>query len=217
MAYKLQIVDNTVNANFSVKYENLAKFERPEIEAKTTTGIVVKERTTYQGKILPQGSTNRQWTDEQGNVYAKTDLKFYYQGQEVPENTQTKVLTISGYQPLKNYTDNYVIATYYELFPHNNDMKKDFDKETARVTNLTGMKKLFDYLDQNNLVARGEFCPSSKGFVASDGYIRAVKFGNKWALELGVFKEEKVFEHLNEEVPAVPVQSATPSKRLKMV
>ena len=217
MAYKLQIVDDKVGVNFAIKYENLSRYERPEVEAKAPDGSIVKERTTYQGQILPAGSTNRQWCDDKGTVYQKSQLKFYYQGQEVPENTQTKVLTISGYQPLKNYTDNYVIATYYELYPHNNDMKKDFDKETARVTNLSGMKKLFDYLDSNQLVARGEFCPSSKGFVASDGYIRAVKFGNKWALELGVFKEEKVFEHLNEEVPAVPVQTATPIKRLKMV
>ena len=217
MAYKLQISEPNLNLNFHVKYENLSRYERPEVEAKAPNGAIVKDRTTYQGQVLGPGATNRQWCDDQGNVYSKADLKFYYQGQEVPENTQTKVFTIIGYQPVKNYTDNYVISTYYETYPHNNDMKKDFDKETARITNLNGMKKLWDHLDSNQLVARGEFCPSSKGFVASDGYIRAVKFGNKWALELGVFKEEKVFEHLNEEVPAVPVQTSTPSKRLKMV
>lgn len=218
MAYKLQIVEDKINLNFAVKYENLSKFERPEVEAKAPDGSIVKERTTYQGQVLGQGATQRQWVDDKGTTYAKSQLKFYYQGHEVTENSQTKVFTIIGYQPVKNYTDTYVIGSYYEMFPHNNDMKKDFDKEVARITNLSGMKKLWDHLNHNQVVARGEFCPSSKGFVASDGYLRAVEFGNKWGLELGVFKEEKIFEHLNENVPiSAPAPAVQQSKRLKMV
>jgi hypothetical protein len=125
--------------------------------------------------------------------------------------------SLADYQPLENYTDSYVISAYYELSPHNNDMKKDFDRQKAIISNLTGMKKLWDHLNQNSLVARGEFCVSSKGFVASDAYVRAIKFGNKWGLEIGVFKEEKIFEHLGEEIPQAPVQSAQSKKRLKMV
>lgn len=218
MAYKLQVCEDKLGLNFNVRYENLSKLERPEVEAKAPNGAIVKEKSTFQGQILAPGSTQRQWVDDAGNIYQKSQLKFFYQGQEVTENTQTKVFTIVGYQPEKNYTDTYVISTYYEMFPHNNDMKKDFDKETARVTNLVGMKRLWDHLHVSRLVARGEFCPSSKGFVASDGYLRAVEFGNKWALELGVFKEEKKFEHLNENEPIVaPKAAAAPIKRLKMV
>lgn len=218
MAYRLQIVEDKLGLNFNVRYENLSKLERPEVEAKAPDGSLVKERTTYQGTVLVPGSTQRQWMDDKGNVYAKSQLKFYYEGQEVNENTQTKVFTISGYQALKNYTDTYVISAYYEMFPHNNDMKKDHDKETARVTNLVGMKKLWDHLRANQLVARGEFCSSSKGFIASDGYLRAVEFGNKWGLELGVFKEEKKFDHLNENIPIVaPAAPAATTRKLKMV
>jgi len=216
MAYKLQVVEDKMGLNFNIKYSNLAKDIRPEIEAKTSNGTIVKERSTYQGQVLGPGSTNRQWVDDQGNVYAKQDLKFYHQGQEVPENVQTKVFTIEGYQPEKNYTDNYVISTYYEMYPSSNDMKKDYDKERARITNLTGMKKLYDYLKANKMVARGEFSASSKGFLVGDEYIRAVDFGNKWCLEMGVFKEEKVFEHLQEDVPQIPAAQTT-TKRLKMV
>lgn len=218
MAYKLQIVEDKQGLNFQVKYENLSKHERPEVEARAPNGTPVKERSVYQGQVLGAGSTTRQWVDDSGAVYQKSQLKFFFDGQEVQENTQTKVFTIIGYQPIKNYTDQYVIASYYEMYPHNNDMKKDFDKETARITNLSGMKKLWDYLKANQVCARGEFCPSSKGFVASDGYLRAIEFGNKWGLELGVFKEEKVFEHLQENVPInAPTQTTNPMKRLKMV
>ena len=216
MAYKLQIVEDKMGLNFNVKYSNLAKNKRPSIEAQAPDGTVVKERSTYQGQVLGAGATQRQWCDDQGNVYAKQDLKFYYEGNEVPENTMTKVFEITGYQAVKNYTDNYVISTYYETFPSTNDMKKDFDKERARITNLNGMKKLFDHLKANGLVARGEFSASSKGFVVGDAYIRAVSFGNKWCLEMGVFKEEKIFEHLQEEVPQIPAAQPT-AKRLKMV
>jgi len=218
MAYKLQVVDQQTGANFQVKYENMAKQKRPEVEAKTTTGKIVKERTTYQGKVLAPGSTQRQWVDDDGGTYTKGELTFWYNGEQVEENSQTKVFNIEGFQPLKSYTDNYIISSYYELYPGTNDMKKDFDRERARITNLNGMKKLFDYLDQNNLVARGEFCVSSRGFLASDGYIRAVKFGNKWGLEIGIFKEEKIFEHLQEEVPQIPdTAPATGRRKLKMV
>lgn len=218
MSYKLKVVEDKLGLNFDVRYENLSKLERPEVEAKAPDGSVCKERTVYQGTVLVPGSTQRQWMDDKGNVYAKSQLKFYYEGQEVTENTQTKVFTISGYQALKNYTDTYVISAYYEMFPHNNDMKKDHDKETARVTNLVGMKKLWDHLRANQLVARGEFCASSKGFVSSDGYLRAVEFGNKWGLELGVFREEKKFDHLNENIPIVaPAVPVATTRRLKMV
>ena len=216
MAYKLQIAGP--EGNFNVKYEKLDKADKPDVVAKAPDGSVVKERTLYQGTVLAPGATQRKYVDDAGTAYPKNALKFYYDGEEVPENTQTKVFTIAGYQPVKNYTDNYVIATYYEIFPSVNDMKKDFDRETARITNLSGMKRLFDHLEQSNLVARGEFCPSSKGFMASDGYLRAVRFdNNKWGIELGVFKEEKVFEHINEDVPIMVPKATAPKKRLKMV
>ena len=57
---------------------------------------------------------------------------------------------------------------------------------------------------------------SSRGFVPSDGYIRAVEFGNHWGLEIGVFKEQKIFEHLQESIPSMPAATTT-KKRLKMV
>jgi len=219
MAYKLQVTDNSLGVNANVRYENLSRIERPEVVAKTPTGKIAKERSVVNGKVVQQGEMTRQWVDEDGSIYGKTELSFWYKDEQVSENTQTKVLQITGYQPLANYTDNYVIASYYEIFPDDNGMKKDFDRERAKSSNLFQMRKLWEYLDQNKVVARGEFCTSSRGFIASDGYVRAVSFQNKWGLEIGVFKEEKVFEHLNEGVPS-EVKLAEPvagRKKLKMV
>lgn len=219
MAYKLQVTDNNLGVSANVRYENLSKLERPEVVAKTPTGKIAKEKSVVNGKVIQQGEMTRQWVDEDGNVFGKSELTFWFNNEQVSENTQTKVFEITGYQPLANYTDNYVIAAYYEIFPDDDGMKKDFDRDRAKSKNLFQLRKLWEHLDNTKQVARGEFCTSSRGFIASDGYIRAVKFDNKWGLEIGVFKEEKVFEHLNEGVPS-EVKIAEPAagrKKLKMV
>ena len=214
MAYRLQIVDDK-GASFNVKYENLAKAKRPPVEAKNSNGDLVRETTVYQGQVLGPGATQRKWCDAQGNQYNKCDLTFWYEGEQVEENSQTKVFQIDGYQPIKNYTDSYIIDKYYEIFPHDNDMKKDFDREKAVIVNLHGMRKLWEYLKENQLCARGEMIVSSKGFVSSDAYLKPIEFGNKWGLTLGIFKEEMIFNHLNEALPQVP--QIQQKKKIKMV
>lgn len=201
MAYKLQVNDNKNGFNCNVRYENMAKAEKPAVIAKTSAGKEVHERTVYQGQVLGPGSTQRQWVDDQGQAYSKSELTFWFGDEPVLEIAQTKVFDIQGYQPLKNYTDNYVIDRYYELYPSDNDMKKDFDKNRAINGNTCQMRKLWEYLKANGVVARGEFNISSKGFMSGDGYIRAIEFGNKWGLEIGVFNQEKIFEHLQEGIP----------------
>ena len=218
MAYKLQVTDPNQGHNFNVRYHNLAKQKKPEVEARTPNNTVAKERSMYKGNVLMPGDTQRRWIDDQGNQFSKQELRFYYNGEEVSENEQTKVFEIEGYQPLQNYTDRYIISSYYEIFPDDNGMKKDFDRQRARSANLSGMHKLWKYLHDNNVVARGEFCTSSRGFVASDGYIRAIKVnGNKWGLEIGVFKEEKIFQHLQEGTPQEATFQAPTQKKGKRI
>lgn len=216
MPFKLQCTEASLGVSFNSRYENMARNKKPEIVAKTANGTIVKERITYKNDVLVPGSTQRRWVDDNGAFYNKSELTFYYEGEAVPENTQTKVFEIEGFQPLSNYTDTYVISAYYELFPDDNGMKKDHDRDIARRANLCQMRKLWDHLDKNQLVARGEFCPSSRGFISSDGYIRAIKInGNKWGLEIGVFSQEKIFQHLNEGIPTQVVKPAT--KKLKRI
>lgn len=201
MAYKLQIVDDKNGVSFNGRYENLSRADKPEIVAKNSNGDVVKNVTVYSNKVLGPGSTTKEWRDDKGQEYAKSELKFFLGDEEVAEVEQTKVFNIEGFQPLENYTDTYIISTYYELFADDNGMKKDIDKQRAVQANTSQMYKLWEYLHDNKLVARGEFCPSTRGFIASDGYIRAIKINGKWGLEIGVFKEQKTFLYLNEGKP----------------
>ena len=218
MAYRLQITDNSNGHNFNVRYENLSKHKRPAIVAKNAAGDIITYTTMYQGNPLVKGSTNKKWIDDKNNEVARQDLTYWVGDQQVSEMEQTKVFEIEGYQPLINYTDMYVIGTFYEIFPDDNGMKKQIDRDRAEGANRTGMWKLWEYLHKNNIVARGEFCPASRGFVASDGYIRAIKVnGSKWGLEIGVFKEEKVFQHLQDDNPKEVVVAKPAGMKLKMI
>ena len=218
MAYKLQIVDAEKGFNMNVRFENMARLRRPEVVAKNTTGATVKNCTVYQGTVLGKGSTQKKWMDEHGVEFSKSELSFFIKDEEVEELSMTRVLDIEGYQELSNYTDMYVIDRFYELYASDNDMKKDIDRQRAIATNKTQMFKLWEYLKKEGKVARGEFCPASRGFIASDGYIRAIEVDGKWGMEIGVFKEAKEFTHLQEGKPkSVAMPESSKKKRVKMI
>lgn len=216
MAYNLTLNVPSIHVNCRIKYENLSQNERPTVEARTASGIVVENKTVYEGKVL--GKTNKYWIDPDGTIHEKDTLEFYYEGQRVWEKSQTQTFEVVSFEPLKNYTDNYIIGKYYEIFPSNNDLKKDFDRDIAVKVNLSGMRKLWEYLYSGGLVARGEMNVSSRGFLASDGFIRAIGFDSgKWSLEMGIFSEAKVFNHVNEVVVATPTQAQPIKRSIKMV
>ena len=219
-SFKVQVVDPQQSISFSARYERLDKDSNTKVEiiAKAPNGKEVKERTYFSGAPLLPGSTTRQWVDDEGTVYGKTELTFYHNGEPVSEISQTKVFTIEGYQSVQNYTDKYCISAYYEVFPDDNGMKKDIDKQIAINANLRGLHQLWEFLRSQNAVARGVFCPTSRGFVESDGYIRAIEIEGKWGLEIGQFKQEKVFLHLNEGLPQdVKVAAPVAKSRIRKI
>lgn len=204
MASNLKVTNESLGIHFDCKYRKLDVAEKPVI-VKKVGEVVVEERTFFQYDgvdiPIPPGSTHKKIVDSDYNEYDKKDVKYYYNGEEVSEKSETKIFEITSFEPVKKYTDNFIISKYYEVAPSNNGMIKDLDREIAISKNLNGMWKLWEYLTTNNVVARGEFNTSSRGFISSDGYIRAVSIDNKWGLEIGVFSEEKVFHHLNEGAP----------------
>ena len=44
---------------------------------------------------------------------------------------------------------------------------------------------------------------------------KTITFGNKWGIEIGIFKEEKVFRHLNEGIP-VPVSERSEKQPMRI-
>ena len=186
--------------------------------AKSSAGEPCSEKYLVNGVVPTKGELSRGYVDKDGKVYTKNEMTFWLGNDQVQEKAQTKVMTIDGFQPLSNYTDRYIVSTFYEVFPDDNGVKKAADKEMACRGNLAQMRKLHKHLTDNQLVARGEFCPSSRGFKFSDAYIRAVSLDGKWGLEIGVFQAEKIFSHLNEDNEVIVTQvPATNKIKLKMV
>ena len=219
-AKKLTITDPTgtiPGLSINVRYEKMDREDAPEVEHRVGDQVV-KNRAIYGDIILLEGMTRKGWVDSNGKEYQKEEIKHYYGEQEVTEKAQTSTFAIIGYQPLSAYTDSYVLAKYYEVFPDEDGKKKDFDRDIARRKNLLGMRTLWEYLHDKQVVGRAEFNVSSAGFLSTDGYCRAIQFGNKWGIDIGIFAEEKVFQHLNEGVP-VPreTQSVKGPVRLKRV
>jgi len=218
MAYHLQVTETIQNISFNCKYQNMSNYEKPEIVAKAPNGKEVFYRTVYQGTVLHPGSTQKQWMDEDENIYSKSELTFYYKGEPVEENSMTKVFVIESYEPLSFYTDKFVIDKYYELMPSDNKRKKDIDRDIAIKTNTSLMYKLWEHLYTNKAVGRGEFVAASRGFVASDGYLRAVLTEkNDSVLELGSFKETKEFHYPLAKVEMKEMPKPEIKKRIKMI
>jgi len=224
--YKLHIIEGTLNLNMNVRFENLSKIKsstKPKVETKAPNGNIVKQTTIFQGTPLPAGSTQRKWMDTDGKEWAKGDLSYWLEGDEIEELTQTKVLELEGFQQMDSYMNNYIVGPYYELYPCDNSLKKKADRDITIAQNRNQMFKLWEYLDKENVVARGEFNASTRpGFISSDGFIRAVRVnGTKWTLEIAQFKEEKIFNHIQEDrrliAEPVTVGSSGTKKKVRMI
>jgi hypothetical protein len=213
MSYKLQVVDNVNGISFNGRYERLDKEEKSPVTAKVGE-VVVSEKNCMGDTPLQSGSLQRKWVGEDGKIYPADQVKFFYEGEEVGKVEQTKIFNVSAFDKLCHYTDKYAISAYYELFPDDDGMKKDIDKEVAINNNLAKMYKLWEFLDDQGMVARGEFNVSSRGFLASDGYIRAITIEGKWGLEIGLFKQAKQFNHLNEGKPEAKQVAAPSAKKV---
>jgi hypothetical protein len=212
---KLKIVMD--DSNFNVRYENMARAKKPVVIAKAPNGKEVSNRTVFQGKPLLPGSTTKKWLDDTGKEYSKQELTFYVDGEATEECGQTKEFAIDSFEPLADYTDKYVIGKYYELWADDDGFEKDIDRNRAIARNNVGLRKLWEKLTKDKVVARGEF-NTGRGFVVSDGYIRAYQDGNKWGVEIGMFDQRKEFHHLQEGIPEMPAaKPETKKKRVKRI
>lgn len=204
MAKNLQIVDENNNINATCKYEplNMSEKDKPKVGFKTKIGNTPVSMKTVGPDRAPI-QTFKAYLDDSGNEYQKEDLVAYdpESGEELVAFDMTTIFSIVKYEPEANYTDRYVVDKYYELFPSDNGKKKDHERDLAMSSNKVGMKKLYDYLVKEGVVAKAEFVATSGHYRAGAGYVRPITVdGGKWTLELGTFKEEKVFSHLNEPI-----------------
>lgn len=217
MAKKIKIQHE--NKTFEAFFEPMATSKKDSIKVTSkSNGKNVKQVTKVAatGEYLKPGATIKVWIDEEGNEVPKETIKYYVGDEEVDKVTQTKVFIGEQLDSERAYTDEFIIHKHYELYPSDGGYEKDIDREIAVSSNAKVMYELWKDLYENKKVLRGEFNPSTGGFVTNYGYIRAVKFENKWGLEIGVFKERKVFKHLQEGIPT-EVKAPAPKKKISMI
>lgn len=194
---------------FQVGYENISKYAPPEVQARVGETVVTLKRflPTGDGLIPIQGKTKDLWVDDNGTTYDSSEVKYYYEYQLVEKIPMTKMTSVTGMESLDNYLNKYVIDKYYILRPSDNEMEKEENKKQAIDTNRVAMYKFWKFLKESNAVARITFNASSASFISSDAYIRAIENEQRWALEMGVFKEEKMIidwaDPITEEVVTV--------------
>ncbi|KKU23317.1 MAG: hypothetical protein UX36_C0006G0013 [Microgenomates group bacterium GW2011_GWC1_46_15] len=200
MSRNLQIIDPQLGISANVKYEplNAGDKEKAKVIYKTDSGqIVTMTNVDDQNKPV---TYRKAYLDPTGVEHPKEQLKAHDEsGDLLVQFEMTSVFEIIKYEPARNYVDRYIVDKYYEVYPSDDGKKKDADRKLASDLNRQQMKRLYDHLIENGLVAKAEFIASSGHYRAGAGYIRPITFDDgKWTLELGSFKEEKVFQHLHE-------------------
>lgn len=205
-------------AAFDAKYVNLSgkgeprKINGEEIEMKSD-GTPELVRQNSKGEPLAFFNTlNGQPVQTTGRGYftydESTGVKIakniadvvckYYKtltGKLIPvvEQGKTEVFEIQKFEPLSAYTDKYIIDTYLNVMPSQGKSKADHQRALTMKANVSGMKKLYDYLLKNEVVGRGILNQTSGGSLPTIAFIRAVPVTKQgdWALEFGLFKQQK--------------------------
>ena len=222
MAYGLKVMDTKEGITFDCKRENMAgKKEFVEPIGYAPNGKVVERKQLDINTSKPVQYTFK-YLDEDGNQYEKSEITWKIGDKVVSPIEMTSVFEVKTYRPVIEFTDRFVIEKYYELSADSGPSKKgkkqipEAERDRIRLSNLMGMRKLWEKLIKEGSVAGGNFNGSSGNFKPGMAFIRAIKVnGNKWGLELGVFKEEKIFEFLQEGTPhaaLVTVQKDAPQK-----
>lgn len=222
MAYSLKVVDPSTGVQFDTKRENMAgKTEFVEPQGYSPEGKPVQRKQLDLSTGLPIQYTFK-YVDEEGNAWEKGEITWKLGEDIVSPIEMTSVFEIKTYRPVDEYVNRFVVDKFYELYADDGASSKkkrsDADKDRTRISNLSGMRKLWDKLIAENMVAGGHFNPASGSFKPGMAFIRAVKVnGCKWGLELGVFKEEKIFSYLQEGVPHAVPSAQRPQMQTKIL
>lgn len=214
MAYNIKVVDNTEGISFDAKRQGIKGTPIPVPLPFSPEGQPVKRKSLQKSTLTPV-DMGYFYVDANNKVWEKKELIWKLGEEEVGLSEMTSVFTIIEYRPLLEYTDYFNIEDYQEFDPDTSDKdtKKD-DIPRIKANNMVGMKRLWDKLHSENCVAAGEFYTTSGSTKGSTALIRAIskmvmteanQLSNKWGLEMGICKEEKIFNFLYEGEPIAAV------------
>lgn len=191
----------------------------PKITYKNSKGDVLRFCRVKDGKPLVNANGENEalsngYVDTKGNLCVdKIPYYMTIDGEEIQatKNEKSDVMEIVKFEPLKNFTDKYIIDAYYQIKPTQGKSKSDHQRALTIRANTSGMKKLYDYMAQNNVVGRGVLNITSSGYLPTIAYIRSVDIDGKgsWTLEVGVFKQQKRYTWIGtQEVESIELEQS---------
>ena len=199
----------------------------PELTRRNSQGDALGFFNTWQGYAVQTNGRGYYTFDENPDgtktPKAKADMEVSFYETEDGEfiqgtkNHKTEVFEVVKWEPVKNFTDKYIIAGYYGLIPSQGKSKNDHQRGLNIKANERGMKNLCDYMLQHGVVGRGTLNITSAGFLPTIAYIRPVQIDDMgaWALEVGTFKQQKRFPWVGtakvEEVVIPETEQVVPS------
>lgn len=229
MSYSLKIVDNSAGIAFDTKREKIAGTPQPVPQPYSQAGNLLGRKNVNPETNLPVSYTVK-YLDEQGNAFDKSEVIWKLDGEVSQLSKMTTVFDILEYRPIQDYTDKFRIDDYQEIFADDGASSKkktsDYERNQTKMANMVGMRKLWDKLMVEKTVAVGEFCTSTGSTKAGLAFLRPLHMmyatdagmTEKWGMELGVCKEEKIFNHLYDGIPQMEIntpEATNAPRRLK--
>lgn len=214
MSYGLKVTDNALGISFDCKRQGIKGTPIPVPLPYSPENKPVKRKLVDKATLKP-ASTGYFYLDEDGKVWEKQELIWKLGDEVVGLSEMTTVLDIVEYRPLVDYTDFFNIEDYQEFDPDTSDKdtKKD-DIARLKANNMVGMKRLWDKLHNESVVAAADFYATTGSTKGSTALIRAIskmvmtadnQLKTMWGLEMGICKEEKIFNYLFEGEPTAQV------------
>ena len=174
----------------------------PKIIYRNVNGDLLSFCRVLNGEPIKE-SLNNGYTNEQGELFTNSEALPYFvsiDGEEIeaPKNEATEVFEIK-WNEKDNFTDKYLLDKFYQVKPSSGDTKKEAGKKISIIANTIGLKKIWDYMIENNVIGKGQMNITSAGYLPSYAFLRPVKLnGSKWTFEIAVFKQQKQFSWVEE-------------------
>ncbi len=212
MAFNLKVIDSSAGISFDCKRSGIKGTPVPVPAPFSPEGKPVNRKMVNKDTLQPVSGSYK-YIDTDGKTWEKNELIWKLDDQICSLTEMTTVFNIIEYRPLADYTDFFNIEDYQEFNPDTSDKDtKQSDIPRITATNLMGVRRLWTKLHDEHVVAAGEFNSTTGGTKGGTALIRAIskmiltsgdQLTNKWGLELGTCREEKIFNYLFEGEPVI--------------
>jgi len=164
----------------------------PQMKYKDAQGNELIFTNTFEGQ--PVETNGRGYKDLSGNLQDPIPYLVLEDGTEVVAESKPKSEVYEVQWHPAGTEDNYLLEKTYQVKPSRGDSKKDVIRKQTENANTASLKKLYDYMIANDVVGKAVCNISSTGKLDYIGFLRPIKLGAEWTLEIVITKQEKLYD-----------------------